>query len=470
MFLKKYLALFDSNNEMNSIETSAGRVTLFALFVPIFVEQMLKSMMSTVNIFILGKFSDDAVASVGVASQVVNLQLMLYTVIGVGASIVITQYMGAGNKKQAKDVSSVSIVIVTMMGLVLGILMAVFTKPLMELMQLEEKLLPDAIIFFQIISVFSVFQALIAVLSAISRSYGLAKISMMAALIMNVFNAIGSYLVIYRPFEIPLYGVAGVAYCRVIAEIIALLIMLVIIWRNNLKFSFKCMFPFPKKTVVEIFKIGIPSGVDFLNYNIAQMISTGIIAVLGGVAIASKIYVNNVVFYVYIFGLSLGQSTALMVGWLVGAGKFDLAYRLNIRNLKVASVSNGLFSLIVYIFRYPIIGIFTKNKEIISLCASILLIDIFIEIFRGFNHVEQNSLRGAGDVRFPMIVSLCTCWTFSILLSYILSIKFEMGLMGCWIAFGMEEMFRGNILLQRWRSKKWMQKAIVKNESLLKPN
>ena len=154
---------------------------------------------------------------------------------------------------------------------------------------------------------------------------------------------------------------------------------------------------------------------DSFNYSISQVISTGIIASLGAVAVAAKVYTTNIVFYVYVFGLSLGQASTLMIGWLVGAGEFDRAYRLSFRNLKLTVTLNAMLSALICLFRRPIVGIFTKDEEIIRLCSVILIVDIFVEIFRGVNHVKQNSLRGAGDARFPVIVSLCTCWGVSIL-------------------------------------------------------
>ena len=70
-----------------------------------------------------------------------------------------------------------------------------------------------------------------------------------------------------------------------------------------------------------------------------------------------------------------------------------------------------------------------------------------MEIGRAFNHVEDNSLRGAGDVFFPMVIAVISCWGVSILFAYLLGIRLGMGLAGCWIAFMLDEMFRGSIFL-----------------------
>ena len=72
--------------------------------------------------------------------------------------------------------------------------------------------------------------------------------------------------------------------------------------------------------------------------------------------------------------------------------------------------------------------------------------------------------RGAGDVVFPMGVSILSCWLMSVFFSYLLGVKMGFGLFGCWIAFGMDEAFRGVNYLIRWRSRKWMKKTVVISE------
>ena len=105
-------------------------------------------------------------------------------------------------------------------------------------------------------------------------------------------------------------------------------------------------------------------------------------------------------------------------------------------------------------------GLFTKNTEIIEVTGVIFLIDILVEFGRAFNHVENSSLNGAGDVMFPMIVSMISAWGMSILFSYLFGIKMGYGLAGCWVAFAMDEIFRGLIFFYRFRSKKWMRMKV----------
>jgi len=453
---------FGKSDDLNRIKTADYDVTLFSLFLPIFIELVLRNLMSTVNVLILGSYSDNVVASVGVATQLINMIVMFFNVVSIGATVIISQSLGAGNREYASKVAAVSIVLTSSSALIAGVIFTVFAPQCMKLMQLEDKLLPDAITFFRVVVSFIFFQAALVSLSAVCRSYGKTKVSMVVTLVMNALNAIGNYIVVYQPFKIPFTGVSGVAASRVVSELIALLIMIILVRRMKLGLNFRSLIPIPFKTIKNILRIGIPSGVESISYSISQTVSTGIIAVLGAVTISSKIYVQNIVFFVYILGLALGQATALMIGRLVGAGEYEKAYRLNIRNLKIAVSMNIFMSLIVIVFRYQLIKLFTNDAEIIELSAAILAIDIFVEAFRAFNHIEQNSLRGAGDVKFPMVISVTSCWLISILFSYILGVVLGLGLFGCWIAFAFDEMFRGVILFFRWRSRKWTEKTIVK--------
>jgi Na+-driven multidrug efflux pump len=182
---------------------------------------------------------------------------------------------------------------------------------------------------------------------------------------------------------------------------------------------------------------------------------------MGTTAMTTKIYLDNIFFYVYVVGLALGQSTALIISRLAGARKYTQAQKLNKQNLQITLLCNIVFSLVIYLAGRQLLGMFTDDPAIISAGHQIMLFDIFVEIGRGFNHIENNSLRGAGDVFFPMMVSLASCWTVSILFSYLLGIVFGLGLTGCWIAFAMDELFRGITYYLRFKSGKWKAKTIV---------
>jgi len=85
----------------------------------------------------------------------------------------------------------------------------------------------------------------------------------------------------------------------------------------------------------------------------------------------------------------------------------------------------------------------------------ILLIDIFVEIPRSFNHTFETSILANGDTKATFWISLTACWGFSVLFAYVLGIKLKLGLYGIWIAFVMEEGFKSLCYAIRWKGEKW---------------
>ena len=461
---KKIFQLYDKS--LSRIETPQGTLTLVSVFLPFFVEMLLTNSMGTVNTLVLSHYSDEAVASVGAANQLMGMIFTFYTVISTGASIFISHRMGAKQKEAASDAAFTSIFCGLALSLVVGTVLSLFAHRLMEMMQLSGQVLEDAAVYFRICISFSFFQALISSISAILRSFGLPKIAVWVSLFMKFLNAVLNVIVIFRPFETPLHGVSGIAITNVISRGAAFVLIVVCLLRSSLELNFrkknlKTMIFISQlkaktlKCIGNILHIGLPGGISSLSYSTSQVVSTSILAVLGTAAISTKIYLSTIFFYVYVIGMSLGMATSLIIGWMTGAGEYDKAYRLNMQNLRIAVLLNAAGSTLIFLFGGPLMGLFTDSAEIMALARPILFIDIFVEIGRAFNHIEDNSLRGAGDVIFSMIVSIISCWTMSILFSYILGIRLGLGLTGCWIAFMMDELFRGITFFFRWRSRRW---------------
>lgn len=452
------LKVFDK--ELTEIETAEGRITLRGLFVPFFIEQILMNLMGTVNTLILGHFSDEAVAAVGAANQILGFVYTFYAVISGGASVVISHRLGENNEKEASKAAFSSLIFAGSFSLIVSMVLGLFARPLMTLMNLEGATLNMAVDYFGIVVRFSFVQSLITAVSAILRSYGKPKPAVVVSIFMNAVNAMLNYIVIMRPFETPFSGTRGVAIGNTTARLLSLITIMMVLAKSSARVRFKGRKLSDLKCMKSILKVGIPGGVANLSYSLSQVVTTSILGLVGTQAISAKIYISSIVFYVYVIGYSMGISASILMGWLTGAGEYDKAYRLINRLLKLTVALNLCFSVILFFGYKPVLSLFTKSEEIIELARTIFFIDIFVEVGRAFNHIDDNALRGAGDVVVPMVVNIVSCWCMSILFSYILGVRLGLGLKGCWIAFTFDELFRGIILYFRFRSRKWTRKVV----------
>ena len=343
------------------------------------------------NTLILSQYSDDAVAAVGAANQLLSMIFTFYTVISTGTSIFISHRLGAKKPDQASDAAFTSILCSFALSLCVGGVLSLFAERLMGMMNLTGQVLTDAAGYFRICVSFSFFQALMSSVSAIFRSYGLPKIAVIASLFMNAMNAILNCIVIFRPFETPMYGVTGIAVTNVISRGLAFLLIAVCLWRSNLDLQFTKKNLKTLRCIGSILHIGLPGGISSLSYSTSQVVSTSILGILGTTAISTKIYLSTIFFYIYVVGMALGTATSLIIGWLTGAGEYDKAYRLNLQNLRIAVLLNIAGSSLICLFGRPLLRLFTDDPAIFAMAAPILFIDIFVEIGRAFNHIEDNS-------------------------------------------------------------------------------
>jgi len=441
------------------------RWVLLSLTWPIFIETAMRLLMGNVSIFMISSHSDEAVAAVGVATQIINMLIMIFGIVATGSAILISQLLGAGESRTASQAVVVSLCANLAFGLVVSAAMLFCADDIARLMNVEGQALAYTSLILAVVGGTSFTQAIIATLGAVFRNYGYTKVPMAVALLMNAVNVIGNYVSLYEPFGLPVYGVKGVAVTMAVSALLgAVWIGVIFVRRFDVAALLRLCRPFPVDMLKRIYRIGLPSATESVAYNSSQVVITFLITMLGTEMLATRIYAYNITTFVYILGLSIGMGTQILVGHLIGAGRSEQAYRLTNRNLTIAMVSNIAFSLILIAFAEPIFRLYTDNEAIIRIGTLVLFIDIFVEMGRALNHIGNGSLRGAGDVKYPMVVNVLSMWCIGVALCYAFGLRLEWGLAGVWIALAMDEWARGLALMLRWRSRIWERAALVKRD------
>lgn len=430
--------------------------SLFALTWPIFIEISLYMLMGSADTLMLSQYSDNSVAAVGVSNQLLNLLIVMFSFITTGTTIVIAQLLGAGRKQEATQVAYVSLGTNFLISFVISLLMFMLAVPILHMMGLSSELMPDATVFLQIVGLLSFIQALIMTYSAILKSYGFTRDTMYVTIGMNLLNVAGNYLVIFGPFGFPVLGVMGVALSTSFARLIGLTAMILIVrHRIGLQFSLKQMFYIQRTHLKKLLKIGIPSAGEQLSYNGSQMIITLFITFMGTQALAAKVYTQNLMMFIMLFGAAISQGTQILIGRLIGAKEFDAAYRRCMKSLYWAIAISLLSSTALSLSSTHLLTFFTSNSEIIQIASLLLILTIILEPGRSFNMVIINSLRAAGDAKFPVYMAMISMWGIGLPIAYLLGIQLEMGLIGVWISFIVDEWVRGIFMYRRWRSRVW---------------
>ncbi|WP_239255648.1 MATE family efflux transporter [Listeria ilorinensis] len=437
------------------------RLGLYTLAWPIFVEQLLRLLISYVDVFMLGHYSDEAVAATGVANQILTISIIVYGFLTVGVQIVVAQLIGAKKKHLVESVITNGIVVAFLIGIVMSFIFIFFSDQFLRLLGLNEDLVIVGSPFLEIIGGSSVIIALHSSILPILRTHGYVRQAMVVPVTISVINVIFNYLFLYGPLSFLDLGVTGVGIATSFANIVGM-IMAVWMLRKYLgyTFHFAKLKQCSKKMLGSILRYGLPSAGENLSYAGSQLVVTAIIAILGTEALTTKVYASSVSQFVALFAISIGQASQIIIGRAIGAKETDRAYHQGIKSWRIGLVIALSVSILIYLFAEPIMHLFTSNAEIIAMTKELFLLSIFLELFRATNIIVISSLNATGDVRFPFICGLIVMWIVSLPFSYLLGISAGLGLVGVWLAYIIDEGIRSLLMYRRWRSRIWVRKSL----------
>ncbi|MFC5591866.1 MATE family efflux transporter [Sporosarcina soli] len=438
------------------------KLNLFHLTWPIFLEVFLFMLMGIADTFMLSALSDDAVSGVGAANQYIHIAILVLEVVGNGAAIVVSQYLGSKRFIEASKISALAVTLNLIVGLLMSVLFVIFSRHIMIAMNLQGDVLDYATKYLVIVGGAIFLQAIINSLAAIIRVHGFTKQTMLVSLGMNIFHVVGNYLLIFGKFGFPELGVQGAAISSVVSRLLAMIVFFWLLYRvMEYRVEFRYYITLSKEYIGKILQIGIPSAFEQIMYQGCQIVFLYYVTYLGAESLAARQYAVNISMFTYLFAIAIGMGTAIIVGRLVGGDEKEEAYKSVWKSVKWALLFTLCMVALVMIFRYPLLKLFTNNPTVVEIGATVLLLSIVLETGRTMNIVIINSLRAAGDAKYPVIIGAFSMVAMSLPLGYLLVFQLDLGLVGVWLAIAADEWVRATIMYFRWKSRRWERYALV---------
>ncbi len=401
-------------------------------------------------------FSTDAAAAMSAASQLAFFLQLLYQMPSQGAGILVAQRLGAGKREEAESYAWAGIVMVLTFSVIVSMSYISFSGAALGFFSLAPGVRAGAVSFLSIYGGASSFMALNIAGAVILRSWGHTRDVMVANICALCCTIAGNYLALFGPFGLPVLGLAGVAASNVAGQMVASLILVRAFRRRGIRLGGSRSAPrLPRNVIRGILAIGVPTAGENISYNLSQVVIAAIISGMGTAALAAYGLVIALSRYVFTFGISVGMAAQIRVGWLVGAGHHEDASRSLPKWLGLALAISAALAVILNVVKLPLIALFTHDTVIGGMAASVLLVAVVYEPGRCLNTVIIPSLKGAGDVRFPVAVGLVFMWGISVSGAWLLGRVLGLGLLGVWIAMCTDECLRGLVMLGRWQSGRW---------------
>lgn len=435
--------------------------SLFSLSWPIFIDIFLHLATLFINTYMISHVSMSMVAATTVGNQFFDIFIPIFNFIGIGCSVVVAQYLGAGNRELARKAIHLSISFNIVLGILCYIFISVLGYRVLILMNTPHSILNMSYEYFHILGICLIFEAITIVMASCLRVYGRSKVAMYVSLIMNIITVIGNVIVLYGFWGFPQMGLIGVAWSTVIGRVVGVVLLFCLLFYGlRIKVELYLFLHWSKNILKQIFKIGLPSAGENLSWSGQTLVMTAFIGLMGESALAAQAIFFQVAYFMMLFAIAIGIGNEIMIGHLVGAKRFDDAYKRTFKSLKLGMIVTVIVVLFFYLIREPLIMSFTEDMNVVNTILPIFILSIFLEPGRTQNIVMVNALRATGDAKFPFFTALIFMWGLAIPVGYFLGITMEMGLIGIWIGFACDEWVRGLVNAWRWKSRKWESKRL----------
>lgn len=435
---------------------SSSTKGLLAIAWPIFVEQILRMLIGTVDTFMVSHVSDGAVAALGVANQVVIFFLVAFNFIGIGTSVVITHHLGARDRAGADSIAANAIAVNTWLGAAFSAAVYFLALPMLHLMQLPASLMDYALPFLTLMGGTLFMESMNISIAAVLRAHHHTRDAMLVTLGQNVLNVIGNSITLFGLLGCPPLGVLGVAISGIVSRAAACVALWILLdYRIHLRLRALDFVSVQWGKVRRILHIGLPAAGEQMTYWTAFMLVTTFVARMGDRSLAVQSYTLQVQRMAMIFSFSIGLGTEIIIGHLVGAGLLEEAYHRLLASLRTGLMLATGVMLVLAVAGPLILGQFTHDAAIVSGGALLLWLSVALEPGRVFNVVVISSLRATGDVGFPIQMAVLSMWLVWVPLAWFLGLRLGWGLPGVWIAMTTDEWLRGLLMQRRWRSRRW---------------
>lgn len=448
--------------DKTDIGTMFTKEQLRKLILPLIVEQVLAITVGMVDTMMISYAGEAAISGVSLVDMINVLLINIFAAVGTGGAVVVSQYLGHGNKKLACRAAEQLVTVSAVISTGIMLISLLFRAPLLRLLfgTVEADVMQNAMIYF-LISAFSFpFLGVFNACAATYRSMGNSKISMKVSVVMNIFNAIGNAILIFG-FQM---GTAGAALSTLAARILGAVVMMALMknQQNDVYVIYRNLLTWERSMVRRILHIAIPNGVENGLFQLGRVLVVSIISRFGTAQIAANAVANNLDSMGCIAGQAMNLAMITVVGQCMGAGEKEQAVwytkKLWKFTYKITAAVNSIillslplllniYSLSPEAWRYALILVCIHNG-----CAILLWPTSF---------TMPNALRASGDVRFTMVVSVASMFIFRIGFSVVLGIYFGLGAIGVWIAMVLDWICRVSFYVWRFCSKKWLNFKVI---------
>ena len=429
-----------ADEELSPDERKLVGRQVFRLAWPAIAENALQTLLGIVDTAIVARLGNAALSGVGASQMLLWVLTTALIAVSMGTTVLIARFIGEGNRRDANAILKQSLMVSVVVGLLMSPL-AFFSDGLMGILGLTPEAAREGSTYLGIVVAFSILIVIMLVTGAALRGAGDTKTPMFVTGFINIINALLAVLFVFGGAKasgifsdwlswlaglvfqgaridlpalswIPEMGVAGAAWATGIARGIgaAMLLGLFLSRKSPLRLWNRIGWAPNFGLIGRLLKVGIPSATEQMLMSLGILVYSFIVIGMGEVIFATSRLALNAVFLSQMPGFGFSMAATTLVGQSLGAKqpkRAALGSRLATRS---ALIWMSLMGVAFFFFGETILRIFTDDPELLRLGGDAMKVIAFSQPPLALAFVLGGSLRGAGDVRYPMVVTSVAVW------------------------------------------------------------
>ena len=404
---------------------------------PAIIAQIASSLYNMVDsIFIGHGVGGDALSGLAATFPLMNLSTAFGTLVGAGAATMLSVLLGRKNYAAASKVLGNVVSLNVIIGLIFMTVVLVFIDPILLVFGADEVSLPYAREYMQIIMYGNIITHLYFGLNAAMRASGSPKKAMGLTIFTVVFNTILDPIFIFT-FDM---GIAGAAWATVLAQTIAMVIVMIHFSDHSRAFHFeKGILRLDWRIAQDSLIVGLG---PFLMHSAACLVTMFINRQLldysGTVGVGAYGICNRFIFLFIMICLGLNQGMQPIAGYNFGAKKYSRVKEVFKKTAILATIITSVCFIIGVFFPRAAASIFTHEEELLRMSSEGLRLTTIMFPIVGLQMIGTNFFQSLGMVKKSVILSLSRQILF--LLPMIYFLPKWIGTDGVWLSFPISDM------------------------------
>ncbi len=443
---------------MISVARAATIRAVVFLGLPIVVANLLTWSVGFSDVLMVSRLGEAALAGLGMANQIYLLVVIFILAVTTGTMALVARYTGSGDPAMASHVLRQSLLLAGAQSVVIGGVGLIATPTLLKLLGATPDVAAAGGLYLRILFAGVAAPVLDFTLASTFRGAGDSVTPLRITGYVVVLNIVGNVLLIFGPGPFPALGIAGAALSTVAARAIGAWLG----WRRLRSgsggWNFRAGSWRPDFDVMRrVLRIGVPSALDGVLRAGSGVAFLGIIArtAAGPSAVAAHTVGLQLESFARMPSFGISVAATSLVGQRLGAGDPAGASRAGWTAAGVGVALLVVLGAVLYIAARPVASLFSNQPQTVALAVRYLRILALAQPVFLLAVVMAGALRGGGDTRFPMWVSLFSGWIFLLPTAYGLAVLLGLGPAAAWTAQAVNYAISAVLVTLRFRSGRW---------------